>query len=104
MGDRKHPHFQGRSNQTLVGHDRNGSDIEMPVAEHEQGSESHLGTDDEKNIHVSDQERQGDSAAPKQNRKERFRRLIRIYRPVIHIFIWMLITTQVAPQPRSWKC
>lgn len=35
----------------------------------------------------------GEEQKPKQNHKERFRRMIRRWKPVIHVFIWMLVTT-----------
>ena len=41
---------------------------------------------------------------PKQNHKERFRRMIRQWRPVIHVFVWMLVTTQVSPQVHLSIC
>lgn len=103
MEENNQPHVQGHHHQIMTQHDRNGSDIEVPIGDHEKTSESHVGSGDEKsygkNMSVIDHEHQGDfTEPPKQNRKERFRRMVRKYKPVIHIFIWMLVTTQVARQ------
>jgi hypothetical protein len=96
MEAHQQPHVQGHSHQILVHHDRNGSDIEIPMPDHEKASESHLGSGDEKNMNVIDHEHQGEfTEPPKQNRKERFRRMVRKCKPLIHLFIWMLVTTQV---------
>lgn len=94
--DHTQPHEQGHTHRILVHHDASGSDIEMPVADHEKTSESQMGSSDEKHMKVLDTEHQGEfREEPKQNNKQKFRRCVRKYKPVIHILIWMLVTAQV---------
>lgn len=95
-------HDQVHNHQVMVRHDRNGSDIEMPIADAEKTSESHHGSGDEKgmNVNVDPEHKEEfmEEQQPKQNNKERFRRFIRRWKPVIHVFLWMLVTTQVPPK------
>jgi hypothetical protein len=100
-------HNQAHNHQVLVHHDRNGSDIEMPIADAEKSFESHNGSGDEKAMNVTvDPEHKGEfteEQAPKQNNKQKFRRFIRKWKPVIHVFIWMLVTTQVSSSSSPFK-
>ena len=99
MEDNKQPHVHGQHHQIITQHDRNGSDIEIPIADQEKTSGSHLGSGDEKNMNVIDHEHQGEfTEPPRQSRKERFRRMVRKWKPALHLLIWMLVTTQVAGQ------
>lgn len=97
MENHNQSHVQGHNHQILVHHDRNGSDIEMPIADDEKSHGSQNGCGDEagheKAMNVTDTEHQGEfREEPRQNNKQRFRRMVRKYKPVIHIFIWMLVT------------
>ena len=77
------------------------------VADAEKSSQLHDSNFDEKANMTVDTEHKGEFSEeqrPKQNHKERFRRMIRQRKPVIHAFIWMLVTTQVSPQVHLSTC